>query len=69
MELDLIGSVLNIAGDVFAKHGPAVPAVAQSFSPGDFSIRFFLQLAVIMLACRVVGWFGRKFLGQPQVVG
>lgn len=22
-----------------------------------------------MLACRVVGWAGRKFLGQPQVVG
>lgn len=22
-----------------------------------------------MLACRVVGWVGRKFLGQPQVVG
>jgi Kef-type K+ transport system membrane component KefB len=28
-----------------------------------------LQLAVIMLACRVVGWVGRKFLGQPLVVG
>lgn len=55
--------------DVFAKHGPAVPAVAQSYSPADFSVRFFLQLAIIILACRVVGWAGRKFLGQPQVVG
>lgn len=56
-------------GDIFAKHGPAAPAVMQTYSPNDFSIRFFLQLAVILLACRVVGWFGRKFLGQPQVVG
>ncbi len=29
---------------------------------------FFLQMAVILLACRLVGWAGRK-LGQPQVVG
>ncbi|PTT89894.1 cation/H(+) antiporter, partial [Pelomonas sp. HMWF004] len=27
------------------------------------------RLAVILLACRVVGWAGRRFLGQPQVVG
>ncbi len=58
-----------LLGDVFAKHGPASPAVAQTYSPADFSVHFFLQLAIIMLACRVVGWFGRKFLGQPQVVG
>ncbi|MCV2368432.1 cation:proton antiporter [Roseateles oligotrophus] len=69
MAFDIIGNVTAIAGDIFAKHGPAVPAAAQSYSPGDFSVRFFLQLAVIMLACRVVGWLGRKFLGQPQVVG
>ncbi len=29
---------------------------------------FFLQMAVILLACRVVGWLGKK-IGQPQVVG
>jgi Kef-type K+ transport system membrane component KefB len=29
---------------------------------------FFLQMAVILLACRVVGWLGRQ-IGQPQVVG
>ncbi|MCV2357280.1 cation:proton antiporter [Paucibacter sp. B2R-40] len=69
MALDIFGSVVSLAGDVFAKHGPAVPAVAQSYSPSDFSVHFFLQLAVILLACRVVGWLGRKFLGQPQVVG
>ncbi|MFT7721296.1 MAG: cation:proton antiporter [Roseateles sp.] len=58
-----------VLADVFAKHGPAVPAAAQTYSPTDFSVRFFLQLAVILLACRVVGWAGRRFLGQPQVVG
>lgn len=29
---------------------------------------FFLQMAVILCACRVVGWLGKK-VGQPQVVG
>ena len=62
------GSLTNLLGDVFAAHGPAV-AAAKSFSPGDFSVHFFLQLAVILLACRVCGWAGRKFLAQPQVVG
>jgi len=65
MEFDL----LAILGDVFAKHGAAAPAVAKTYAPGDFSVHFFLQLGLIMLACRVVGWAGRKFLGQPQVVG
>jgi len=32
------------------------------------SITFFLQMAVILAACRVVGWLGRKYLKQPQVV-
>ena len=60
--------ILELLGDVFAAHGPAVNA-AKSFSPGDFSIHFFLQLALILLACRLVGWAGSKFLAQPQVVG
>jgi Kef-type K+ transport system membrane component KefB len=59
----------DLLTDVFSKHGPAAPAVAQTYSPTDFSVHFFLQLAIILLACRVVGWAGRKFLGQPQVVG
>ncbi|KQY90481.1 cation:proton antiporter [Pelomonas sp. Root1444] len=61
--------LVAILADVFAKHGPAAPALAQTYSPTDFSVHFFLQLAIIILACRVVGWAGRKFLGQPQVVG
>ena len=61
-------SVLDIARDVFVGHGPTV-AGAKTFAPGDFSVHFFLQLAVILLACRLCGWLGRKFLAQPQVVG
>lgn len=58
-----------LLADIFAKHGPAAPAAAQTYSPTDFSVHFFLQLALIILACRVVGWLGKKFLAQPQVVG
>jgi Kef-type K+ transport system membrane component KefB len=29
---------------------------------------YFLQMAVILCACRIVGWLGKK-IGQPQVVG
>jgi Kef-type K+ transport system membrane component KefB len=50
-------------------HGPATTATPASYAPGDYSIHFFLQLAVIILACRVVGWLGQKLVGQPQVVG
>ncbi|MBM6577208.1 cation:proton antiporter [Microvirga sp. SRT01] len=61
----LNGTVAGLLGP----HGPAVQAAEQSYAPGDFSIHFFLQLAVILVTCRVVGWLGRKYLGQPQVVG
>lgn len=54
--------------DVLNPHGPAVGTV-NSYTPSDFSIHFFLQLAVIILTCRVVGWLGQKLLKQPQVVG
>ena len=54
--------------DVLNPHGPAVNS-AKSYAPFDFSIHFFLQLAVIILTCRVVGWLARRFLKQPQVVG
>ena len=64
--IDSLGKTL---GGVLGAHGPAVPGAAASYAPGDFSIHFFLQLAVILVACRVVGWLGKKLLGQPQVVG
>lgn len=66
---DWYESLANVAGNVLAPHGPAVTGTATSYAPGDFSVHFFLQLAVILLACRVVGWLGHRFLGQPQVVG
>ena len=68
MLTDLANDALRALGDVMAPHGPAVQA-AKTFAPGDYSIHFFLQLAVIIMACRAVGWLGQKFLGQPQVVG
>lgn len=66
---DILASTLATLADVLSPHGPATKAAAHSYSPGDFSVHFFLQLAVILLACRVVGWLGQKFLAQPQVVG
>ena len=65
--LELFNDAVRALGDVLSPHGPAVNAV-RSYSPADFSVHFFLQLAVIILICRVVGWLGQKF-GQPQVVG
>ncbi len=38
-------------------------------SNAELSVAFFLQMAVIIAACRIVGWLARRFLGQPQVVG
>lgn len=38
-------------------------------SIAQLSIVFFLQMFVILLACRVVGWLGQKYFQQPQVVG
>ena len=65
---DLLSQFFQAAADVFSAHGPAVQS-ESSLSPTDFSIRFFLQLAIIIATCRVVGWLGQRLLGQPQVVG
>ncbi|MDF7776367.1 cation:proton antiporter [Sphingomonas sp. AOB5] len=65
---DLLNDAWRALSDIMAPHGPAIQA-AKSFAPSDYSIHFFLQIAIIILACRVVGWLGQKFLGQPQVVG
>jgi Kef-type K+ transport system membrane component KefB len=37
-------------------------------TPFELSVRFFLQVAFILAACRLVGWVAAR-LGQPQVVG
>lgn len=65
---DLLDQAWFVLTDVLNPHGPAVSAAA-SYTPTDFSVHFFLQLAVIILTCRVVGWLGQKLLHQPQVVG
>lgn len=38
-------------------------------SAAELSVIVFAQLAVIIAACRTVGWIARRYLGQPQVVG
>ena len=65
---DLLDHLRRAIGDIIGAHGPAVNA-AQSYAPGDYSIHFFLQIAVILLVCRITGWAAKKWFGQPQVVG
>jgi Kef-type K+ transport system membrane component KefB len=67
--LEIISSALDALTGVLDPHGPALGAVTKSFAPGDFSVHFFLQMAIILLTCRVVGKLAQTFLGQPQVVG
>jgi Kef-type K+ transport system membrane component KefB len=69
MSGDWFDSTLDTIKNVLSANGPAVAAKIESYTPNDLSIHFFLQLACILLMCRVVGWLGRKFLAQPQVVG
>lgn len=38
-------------------------------TPAELSIIFFLQMAVIIATCRIVGWLAKRYLNQPQVVG
>ena len=38
-------------------------------TPAELSVVFFLQMAVIIAACRLVGFAAKKWFGQPQVVG
>ncbi|WP_315760650.1 cation:proton antiporter [Sphingomonas sp. Y38-1Y] len=66
--IELLNQGWSALGDVLNPHGPAVNAAA-TYAPGDFSIHFFLQLAIIIAVCRLVGWIGQRFLHQPQVVG
>ena len=66
---DAIDSFWKTASGILSPHGPATAGAAASYVPGDYSIHFFLQLAVILLACRVVSWTGQRFLAQPPVVG
>ena len=64
----MFDELMRTIGDVMGAHGPGA-SVTASYTPTDFSIHFFLQIAVILLVCRVVGWMANRFMGQPQVVG
>jgi Kef-type K+ transport system membrane component KefB len=69
MMIGMIENTAKIVAETLAPHGPAVKAAVNSFAPSDFSVHFFLQLAIIIFACRVVGTLCKKYLAQPQVVG
>jgi Kef-type K+ transport system membrane component KefB len=70
MTADWLQSAIHEITNILSPHGALGPdGVTRAYAPGDFSIHFFLQLAVIITTCRVVGWLGQKLLGQPQVVG
>jgi len=66
--IDMVRELLRAIGGVMDAHGPPVSA-AQSYTPTDYSVHFFLQIAVILFVCRVVGWAAKNYFGQPQVVG
>ncbi len=66
---DMLHSITDTVAHILSPHGPLGPDGKPGYAPGDFSIHFFLQLAIIIATCRVVGWLGQKCLGQPQVVG
>jgi len=34
----------------------------------DLMLRFFVQLIVVLGACKIIGWLGQRYLGQTQVV-
>ena len=38
-------------------------------TPAELSVAFFLQMFVIVAACRATGWIMKRFFDQPQVVG
>ncbi|RZA06912.1 MAG: cation:proton antiporter [Moraxellaceae bacterium] len=38
-------------------------------SNAQLSVHFFIQMLVILATCRGVGWLGKKYFQQPQVVG
>ncbi|MDM7956059.1 cation:proton antiporter [Blastomonas sp.] len=38
-------------------------------TPSELSAYFFVQVALIIATCRIVGYAARRWLGQPQVVG
>lgn len=69
MPQSVLDEVTGTLSGLLGPHGAAKAAVDSSYAPGDYSVHFFLQLAVILLACRAMGWICQRLLHQPQVVG
>ncbi|MBJ7437507.1 MAG: cation:proton antiporter [Sphingopyxis sp.] len=65
---DMMDDLMRTIGGLLDPHGPAVQS-AQSYTPTDYSIHFFMQIAAILIVCRITGWAAKKWFGQPQVVG
>jgi len=38
-------------------------------SPAELSVAFFLQIFIIIAACRAMGWLMKRLFDQPQVIG
>jgi Kef-type K+ transport system membrane component KefB len=51
----------------FERASSLLPEITMSTA--QLSVVFFLQMAVILATCRLVGWLGQRYLQQPQVVG
>jgi Kef-type K+ transport system membrane component KefB len=65
----MFDSFTHTVGGILSAHGAPSAGAPATYAPGDFSVHFFLQLAVILIVCKAVGWLVQRFLGQPQVVG
>ncbi len=50
------------------KPEPSLILIEAIMSDVDLMLRFMVQILVILTACRVIGFLGKRFLGQTQVV-
>src|SRR4051794_15091214 len=48
---------------------PASSRRERNVNPGQLSVAFFLQMFVILAACRASGYLMKRLFDQPQVVG
>jgi Kef-type K+ transport system membrane component KefB len=65
---EIIDELGRAIGGALGPHGPIADGV-RTYTPSDYSIHFFLQIAIILATCRISGWAAKRWLGQPQVVG
>lgn len=65
---ELLAGAIDTLSKVLDPNGPAQAATTSSFTPTDFSVHFFLQLAIIILTCRIVGKLGQSFWGNLRLL-